>query len=150
MSAEKQDRAVCVENVLRAVAVMNIPVNDRYAPQSKLCLSVPGCNRNRVKKAKSHAASRGCVVPGRASQTECILHGVRTNGIHCVQCTSHGISCGLGRLTVDRGVASAQLPSVLRHFALDKLDIPELVHQRQFVICPRPGLEEQSAAQQSR
>ena len=55
MRAEEKDGWVFVENVLCAVAVVNVPINNQYPFGAVFRLRVAGCNGNRVEKAESHA-----------------------------------------------------------------------------------------------
>ena len=70
MDAEKEDTAIRVKNVLGSIAVMDIPIHDRHAFDSKPPPRVPGGDRDVVHDAKSHSATRRRVVARRADQAE--------------------------------------------------------------------------------
>ena len=53
MCREEMNLAVLVEDVLRAVAVMDVPIDDQDTPQS-VRLSLPSRDRDVVEQAKTH------------------------------------------------------------------------------------------------
>src|SRR5205823_432438 len=56
MSAEKQYRRIGIEDILRAVAVVHIPVYDQHLFQPQFTLRITRPDGDIVKKAKTHSA----------------------------------------------------------------------------------------------
>src|SRR5690606_13748439 len=54
MRGEESDRWILVENLLRAVTVMNVPVDNQYAGKPVRSLSVPGGNGHVGEQAEAH------------------------------------------------------------------------------------------------
>ena len=65
MRAEKQNGRILVEDVLRAVAVMHVPVHDQDALQAVALDRVARPDCDVVEDAESHALFRARMVPGR-------------------------------------------------------------------------------------
>ncbi len=65
---------VLVEDILRAVAVMRIPVDDRQALQAKHVEGIARCYRNMVDKAEAHRTATCGVVARRADERKGIGH----------------------------------------------------------------------------
>lgn len=67
MAGDVLDGLRLVENLLRAVAMMNVKINHRYPPETVLRLCVAGNDRSMVKEAKAHGSRSLGVVAGRAN-----------------------------------------------------------------------------------
>ena len=127
-------RAVAPEDVLRAVAVMDVPVDDRDALGAMRLLRVPGGDRGIVEEAEPHGAGALGVMAGRAHRREGVpgpprhhlvdgLHGGADAAQHRLQGARRH-----GRVGVDRDHA------VARRHLLDRLHVGgrmgELGHRR--------------------
>src|SRR6185312_10195986 len=66
----KQDALVGRDNILRAVAVMHIEVDDGYALEIMVLQGMEGANRDIVKQAKAHRLLARGVMPGRPDGAE--------------------------------------------------------------------------------
>ena len=73
--AKEQDGRVLVEDILRAVAVMHVPVHDQDALQAVALDRVARPDRDIVEDAESHALYRTRVVAGRTQRAEGLLDG---------------------------------------------------------------------------
>ena len=91
MSAEKEDRPVIVENVLRTVAMMHIPVGNQYTPNSVLLLGMPSGNRNVVEYAESHPTDWSRVMTGWTNSAKCVLGFALQHRVDTVQHTPHSL-----------------------------------------------------------
>jgi hypothetical protein len=69
----KQHLRVAVEDSLRAVAVVDILVDDGDALQSKLVEGVTRCHRNIVDQTEAHRAVGGGVAPRRSNEGESVV-----------------------------------------------------------------------------
>src|SRR3954451_14503986 len=70
VSRAKEHARVAPEDLLRAVAVVHIPVDNGDALRAVRLLSVPGCNRSVVEEAKAHGFGPLRMVAGRAHRRE--------------------------------------------------------------------------------
>ena len=70
MDAEEHYLGIFIEDVLRAVAVVDIPVGDQDAREAVHLLGVVSGQGDVVEKAETHALARRGVMPGRPNQAE--------------------------------------------------------------------------------
>src|SRR6476660_9965793 len=89
MGREKKNRIVRRKDLLRPVAVMDVPIDDRHTFSAMPLLGMAGGDRNVVEYAKSHGRRRAGMMAGRPYRTESILHSARQNGVHCVDDATH-------------------------------------------------------------
>src|SRR5205085_7266390 len=66
----EEDRVVVAEDLLGAVAVVDVPIDDRHAPDPELGLGLPRSDRDVVEQAEAHRATGQRVVAGRADERE--------------------------------------------------------------------------------
>ena len=71
--AEKVNRRIRVENILGAVAVVNIPIDDGDAVDAIAVLRITGGDGDVVEQAEAHAAICRSVMAGRADDAEGVL-----------------------------------------------------------------------------
>ncbi len=83
MCAEEQDLAVLIENILRAVAVMDIPIDDEHAFGRMFVARISSGDGHVIEQTKAHAYCSAGVVAWRANDAEGILHFARKDGIDC-------------------------------------------------------------------
>ena len=67
---DEEDRRVVADDRLGAVAVVDVPVEDRDPPDAELGLRPARRDRDRVEEAEAHRAARLGVVPGRPRERE--------------------------------------------------------------------------------
>ncbi len=82
MRGEKENGRIVVENFLRAVAVVDIPVDDHDALDAVLFLRVARGDGSVSEEAKSFGAFRHGVVPGRAHGGESVAGASGHDRIH--------------------------------------------------------------------
>ena len=70
MQGDEQDRGIGVVDLLGAVAVVDVPVEDRHALEPVGLLRVAGRDRDVVEQAEAHRPIDAGVVAGRAGQGE--------------------------------------------------------------------------------
>ena len=87
MRAEKKDARIGVEDILRSVAVVNIPVRDQNPLNVVLALRVTRGDCDVVVDAEAHSARRRCMMTRRPHRAECVLCLARDHGIGGVQDT---------------------------------------------------------------
>jgi hypothetical protein len=74
MHRKIKDRRVVIEDPLRTVAVMDIPVeNSNSLDFLMLFLRIARCHRDIIEKAEPHGAIRGCMMTGRPHRHEGIV-----------------------------------------------------------------------------
>jgi hypothetical protein len=86
----KKHTRVAPKDLLRAVAVVSIPINNRDALRPMRLLSMSGCNRGVVEKAEPHSFGPLRMVAGRAHSREGVAD---LTGHHLVD----GLGCGASR-----------------------------------------------------
>ena len=70
MDAEKRDRRVGPEDVLRAVAVMHVPIDKQDAVQAERFAGMMRGQRDIVEQAEAHALVHGGMMSRRAHQAQ--------------------------------------------------------------------------------
>ena len=79
--AEVEHRAVFIEDVLRAVAVMHVPIDDQHLAQMVLVLCIAGGDGGVVEHAEAHAARGRGMVSRRPRQTEGVFRLAVEHGV---------------------------------------------------------------------
>ncbi len=82
MDTEVKHVRVVVENLLRAVAVMHIPVDDQHLRKFVLLLDVAGGDGHIVQQAEPHGPVARGVMAGRADGTKRIVDFTCDDGIN--------------------------------------------------------------------
>ena len=82
MSAQKEDRIVVIENVLGAVPMVDVPINDKNFSNPMFLLSVSGGNGCVIEDAKTHPLGRSGVMTGRTGQAKGMTSQVVQNVIN--------------------------------------------------------------------
>ena len=88
--AEKEHRRIGVEDVLRAVAVVHVPIHDQDARYAVFALRVARGEGHVIEEAEAHAAASAGVVSRRPHGAERVLH---VAGHHRVDGVQHA-ACG--------------------------------------------------------
>src|SRR5581483_8810206 len=101
MRAEEEYRAVGIEDLLRAVAVVNVPVGNENPFGAMPALGVSRGNRDVVEDAESHATPRSGVVTGRAHDAERVARMSFHHGVDRIQHAAHRIQRDVERLRSD-------------------------------------------------
>ena len=138
MHRGEEDRVVVAEDLLGAVAVVDVPIDDRHAPDPELGLRVPRSDRDVVEQAEAHRAAGQRVVAGRADEREAApLHGL--------ECTprreERRLPAGLrrDRVRVEEGRSLERLEPV---------EVRELVTALYLFTRGRPALDDVERLQQ--
>ena len=155
MGAEEEDRGIAVEDVLRAVAVVHVPIDDEDAFDAVLLLRVAGRDGDVVEQAEAHAAAGIRMVSGGPHRAEGIAGGAGEHGIHRVQYAAGSAGRHVPRVGRDFGVAGAQVGAAGVDIAAGGLQVLGGVAELQLVIGGGAGLGaahavEQSGARESR
>ncbi|CAN5395732.1 hypothetical protein BH10PLA2_BH10PLA2_12010 [soil metagenome] len=83
VNAQEILRGIGVEDILRAVTVMHIPVDDQHAIEPVLLASMCSRDGDVVEKAKTHTGFRRRVMSGRPNQAECSVIDATNDVIDC-------------------------------------------------------------------
>ena len=75
MQRDVEHRRVLPEDRLRAVPVVDVPVDDRHPLRPELCLRRAGGDRDVVEEAEAHRAVGGRVMAGRPDDRERTARG---------------------------------------------------------------------------
>src|SRR5271170_2036125 len=90
VDAEEEDGPVGVENILRPVAVMDVPIGDQNAANAMFFLRVSRRDCNCIEDAEAHSARRTSVMTGRTSDGEGIGNSLLDDRIYSVQRSAGG------------------------------------------------------------
>lgn len=118
VGAEEEDGAVFVEDVLGAVAVVDVPIDDEDAIEAVTALGVAGGDGDVIKDAKAHAVAGIGVVTGWPDEAEGSVDGPGRDGIHGGESAADGGEGGGPGGAGDGGVASAERVMAGEDFAL--------------------------------
>ena len=111
MSAEEEHTAVLIKDVLRAVAVMHVPIDDEHLVRAVFALGVAGADTDAVEQAEAHALIRSGVMAWRAHSAKSVVHLARHDRIHRVHHTTDGAQGDVEGAGADDRVTGAQLMS---------------------------------------
>lgn len=150
MGAEEQDRGVFVENVLRAVSVMDVPVGNQDAFNAMALLGVAGGDCDIVEDAKTHAAVGRSVMAGRTEHAERVVDFSGHHRVDSLQHTADGIQRDFERAGTDDGIAGAEMRRTRSDVAPGQSDVAAGVAERQFVVGRKAGRDLRKDFGQSR
>lgn len=105
MRRTEQDAWIVLENILRPVAVMHIPINDGDALGTVAALRMAGRNRNIVEKAKAHSRGALGMMSGRAGSNEDIICSAGKHVIDRRRCRTDSRQRGIQAFGTDIGIA---------------------------------------------
>lgn len=134
MRAEEQHGAVLVKDVLRAVSVVNIPVNNGDPLRPMFALRVPGRYRDVVKEAEAHTSRGVSVMAGRTHGTEGVCGFPGEYGIHGGEHAAGRQASDFVRARPDVGVPGAELGVACCYFARYQIDVASGMRERKFII----------------
>ena len=89
MQRNKENRRIFIEDVVRAIAVMNIPIDDRNSPQPVMPLKIPSGDRDIGKQAKPHRAIGESMMSGWPNRAERVISFTRHHRIRSAQNSAH-------------------------------------------------------------
>jgi Histone deacetylase domain len=93
---DEQHCRICIENLLCAVPVVNIPVDNCDSPQPEPTLCLTGCDRDPVEQTKAHPDLAGCVVPERPPPLQALSGRFGDLGrVRCVFCEGQTVNVPL-------------------------------------------------------
>ena len=84
MRAEVEDRSIAIEDILRAVTVVDVPIDDRHLGDPVLLLRVARGDGDIIKQAETHAAIGRGMMAGRPHGAERVGCFAFNDGIHRV------------------------------------------------------------------
>ena len=123
VGAEKENVRVFVKDILSAVAVVNVPIDDEDSADAEVFTRMRCGNGNVVEHAKSHADGRPRVMSGGANHAEGGVRFVLHDRARCRDGASCSGKCGFPGGFANLGVAGAQMIIARVDFALGKLEI---------------------------
>lgn len=112
VGAKEEDRGVCVEGVLGAVAVVDIPVYNENVFEIVFLLSVAGSDGNVVEEAEAHGGGWGGVVAWWAHADEGVVPIAAHNAVEGLRACACGEQSGEVGLGAHAGVAAVQSDEV--------------------------------------
>ena len=134
MCREEMNLAVLVEDVLRAVAVMHVPIDDQNSPQP-VRLSLSRRNRDAVEQTKTHRIVGQCVMPRGAdeAQRSAMFRVGLQNLIDRGAGSTGGSDRDLERTSAANGVRFDAPAAVLAE-AFDAADVPGRVDSQKLLL----------------
>ena len=93
MRAKEEHGGIVLETMLRAVAMMHIPIDNQYTLEAILFLHITRGNRHIVEEAEAHRARRFGMVPRRPHRTKYMVHLPAHDRIDSRQCPA---GCQIG------------------------------------------------------
>jgi hypothetical protein len=132
MCAEEEHGPVGVEEVLRTVAVVDIPIRDQYSADSMFSLSIASCDCDIIEDAKTHSSECRRMMAGRTHNAYRILDAFLTDRIDGIQYPAGGAQGSIPRSGRDDCVACAQLMEPGHGLAFDQSDVLRPMAQANF------------------
>ena len=140
VSRDVQHARVVIETVLRAVAVMQVPIHDQDTAQAEPRAQILRAHGHAVEQTEPHRAVAFGVVARRAYQGEAVVHLAFHDRVQHAQQPAAGQQCGLVRPRTDARIRverRGRLSGRRRH-APDQAGV---VNQRDFLMGGEPGRE---------
>ena len=141
MRAEKEYAGIGIENILCAIAVVDVPIGNDDAFHSVLFLCIARRHRDVIEQAEAHTAIGRGMMAGRANHAEGIGGFAFHHQINGVQAYADGVQCHVAGADADFGIAGAEFGQPHLHVALRHQDVVARVAQSEFVhgCCARRG-----------
>src|ERR1700680_2106369 len=98
----KEHAWIGVKGILRAVAVMHVPVHDHHTFQAKGITRMVRRNNSIVEDAEAHGAITHSVMPRWSQQRVSIVHLALHNGLHSVHGPTRGKDRRVERASTER------------------------------------------------
>ncbi len=147
--AEEEDGGIGVEDVLRAVTVVHVPIGDGDALDSVATLRVAGSNGDIVEQAEAHAARRTGVMAWRPHDAKCIGGIALHDEIDSVEASTRGTQGDFERAGADIGVTGAERVCAAFDIVAGNCEVLKRMTERQFVLggVARRSFREREIAQ---
>ena len=131
--AAKQHAAVLIEDVLGAIAVMHVPIDDGDFLRPVLLLAMTCGDGDVVEQAETHALGRSCVVAGWAHGAEGVFDLASENGIDGIQDSANGLNGHVIRFGADGGVAGAEVIEARFDIFFGRGDVAAIMAKGEFI-----------------
>lgn len=138
MRAEKEYGRILVENLLRPVPVMHIPIGNQHAFCSVLALCVSSADGNVVEQTEPHAPIAFGMMARWSNQAKRGGYGAPKNRIDRGGHTPGSTRRAVKRIFRERCIAGRKLATPCPHFASRQIDVFSPVRQRQFAVTGHP------------
>lgn len=132
VKADKQNAVVLLEDRLRPVAVVNVEIDDRDAPDPVCALKVSGRDGDVIEETKPHRPIRLGVMPRRPHRGKC---SIGTAAYHCIAATQRRPDSHPGDLEALR--PHDGVPQIERS-AADFADVFHALNVRSGMHCRQP------------
>ena len=138
MRRKEEDTVFPVKCALRAVAMMDIPVNDENAAEAVILLEIPSCHGDVVDEAKTHSTIGLRVMSRWPAKNEGLTIAFLQNPFDGSECSTRCQPCDFKRL---RGYWSVgiQQPSSLVGCFLQIAEVSRGMNKTQFLECGQSG-----------
>ena len=125
-----QHAHVLLDDVLGAVAVMHVEIDDRHALQSPVLERMPRRNRDVVEEAEAHRACVLGMVAGRTHRAESAGHFLLHHQVGRQHAGSGGAQRGLQGTRTHRRIGIEMEDAMLRHAGMNQVDVALRMSQR--------------------
>jgi len=140
MGREIGDGRIVVEYVLRAIAVMHVPVDDGDAFNAMGILRVSGGDGGLIEQAEAHGPMLFSVMPGRARRNKNIVRLFRKNAVDGFQRGADARQRGLQAFRTDAGVGVNRDDPFIGNTANDRSQVILCVDEQNHVAVRRGGI----------
>jgi hypothetical protein len=132
-AAAEQHARLIAKNILGAVAVVNVKIDNGDALEPVLAQGMGGTDGDIIKDAKSHCAIALGVMPGRANAAKGGIYVSRHHQIYAVYNCTGRTQCRVHGMRIHGGVAIEPYASLLGDVCVDQIDVAAIVHAKQLV-----------------
>ena len=139
MRAAKKHRIIRVENILRAVAVVHVPIENRDSLDAVDGLRVPGRHGDMVEKAEAHGAIRRRMVSGRSHRAKGVIDASGQRRIDGVHHATRRQSGNFPRTRANAHVAVGERAFAVRDRVEHGFDVTRIVRATELVDRGQPG-----------
>ena len=108
MQANEVNGGILLEQVLSAVSVMDVPIQDQNLFRAKLLLGRPCRHSGIIEETKAHRFLQLGVMPRRSDRAESVAYLTGENLLHGTNDAASRLKCNLKRLGTDNSIFSVK------------------------------------------
>ena len=132
MHADEANAGILLHQLLRAIAVVHVPVNDQYTLGTMLLSRVVRADADVAEETETHRRAASCVVARWTHGAEAAQHRPIEGEVDSVEHAAGSGRCGIPAAWARHGVG-IEVSSAAFHDGAHRLDITRVVRQREFV-----------------
>ena len=132
---------VVAEDVLGAVAVVDVEIDDGDPCQAVRLQGMRGGDGDVVEEAEAHGLVAGGVVAGRAAGDEGVVHLAAHHPVHRHHRAAGGMAGGVQAVRVHAGVGVERVQAFAGRGGFDEVDVGGVMHPQQLAALHPRGFE---------